>query len=62
MDSIKIKELRKALNMSQESLARTLGVSFQTVNRWESEKRKPSPLALEKLTHLLNKENNNVKD
>jgi len=43
--SEKIKVLRKHLNMSQEDLARELGVSFATVNRWESGKSKPSKLA-----------------
>jgi len=47
-----VKELRVKLGLSQEGLARMLGVSFNTVNRWEAGKAKPSPLArisLEKL-------------
>lgn len=37
-----IKELRKVCNMSQEELARELGVSFASVNRWETGKHIPS--------------------
>ena len=32
----KIRELRKARNLSQESLATLLGVSFQAVSKWET--------------------------
>ncbi len=39
------KDIRKQLTLSQEDLARELGVSFATVNRWENEKSKPSKLA-----------------
>lgn len=38
----KVKYVRKALNISQEELARELGVSFATINRWESGKSLPS--------------------
>ena len=40
-----VKEIRKYLALSQEDLARELGVSFATVNRWENERAKPSKLA-----------------
>lgn len=40
-----IRELRQRLNLSQERFAQQLGVSFQTVNRWESGKANPSPMA-----------------
>ena len=43
--SEKIVVLRKNLAISQEDLAHELGVSFATVNRWESGKSKPSKLA-----------------
>ena len=39
------KEVRRQLALSQEGLARELGVSFATVNRWENAKVKPSKLA-----------------
>lgn len=40
-----IKELRGQLGLSQEDLARELGVSYATVNRWENGQSKPSKLA-----------------
>ncbi|MDP8238067.1 MAG: helix-turn-helix transcriptional regulator [Candidatus Hatepunaea meridiana] len=40
-----IKDLREQLGLSQEYLARELGVSFATVNRWENGQAKPSKLA-----------------
>jgi putative transcriptional regulator len=36
-----VKSVRNALNISQEGLARELGISFSTVNRWENGKTKP---------------------
>lgn len=40
-----LKRVREALGISQEDLARELGVSFATVNRWENGKTTPSRLA-----------------
>ena len=40
-----IKEIRKQLELSQEDLARELGVSFATINRWENGQTSPSKLA-----------------
>ena len=40
-----VKEVRKQLNLSQEDLARELGVSFATINRWEKGRFRPSRLA-----------------
>ena len=37
-----IKLIRQKSLLSQEAFAKTLGVSFTTVNRWESGKSKPS--------------------
>ncbi|MEJ2170403.1 MAG: helix-turn-helix transcriptional regulator [Desulfobacterales bacterium] len=37
-----VKNVRKQLSLSQESLARHLGVSFATINRWENAQVKPS--------------------
>ncbi|MGB3401238.1 MAG: helix-turn-helix transcriptional regulator [Microcoleaceae cyanobacterium] len=48
-----IRALRKRLGLSQEKLAATLGVSFQTVNRWERGHAKPSQLALNAIEQLL---------
>jgi DNA-binding transcriptional regulator YiaG len=40
-----VKEIRRQLEMSQEDLARQIGVSYATVNRWENGLSKPSKLA-----------------
>jgi len=40
-----VKKIRRQLALSQEDLARELGVSFATINRWENDKAKPSKLA-----------------
>ena len=40
-----VKEVRRQLSISQEDLARELGVSYATVNRWENGKANPSKLA-----------------
>jgi len=47
-----IKGLREKLGMTQEQLAREVGVSFKTVNRWERGKSKPSPMASKILVGL----------
>ena len=48
----RIRVLRQALGLTQEQLAARLGVSFPTVNRWENNHAKPSPLAMEKIEAL----------
>ncbi|MEL7037161.1 MAG: helix-turn-helix transcriptional regulator [Cyanobacteria bacterium J06592_8] len=48
-----IRTLRQRLNLSQEKLAASLGVSFQTVNRWERGHAKPSQLALNAIEQKL---------
>ena len=45
----KIRELRTGLGLTQEQFAAKVGVTFSTVNRWESGKSKPSPLALRRI-------------
>lgn len=40
-----LKDVREQLDLSQEDLARELGVSFATVNRWENGQVRPSKLA-----------------
>jgi putative transcriptional regulator len=51
--SDKIRQCRELKGWTQERLARDLGVSLNTVQRWESGKNQPSPLALEKLQKIL---------
>lgn len=49
----RIRELRKALDISQEELARLCGVSRQTINAIENDKYDPSlPLAFKLARHL----------
>ena len=50
--SCKIREMRLEMGLTQEQFAAKLGVSFPTVNRWENQKAKPSPLAIQKLQKL----------
>ena len=38
----KVKIVRKKLYLSQEMMAKELGVAFATVNRWESGRCKPN--------------------
>ena len=47
----KIKKVRIQSLMSQEEFAKTLGVSYSTVNRWEREKTKPNYRALKLIDH-----------
>ncbi len=47
-----VRELRKALGLTQEQFAAKVGVSFSTVNRWENGKGKPSPLAMKQIKKL----------
>jgi len=49
----KIRQCRGRKGLTQEQLARNIGVSLNTVQRWESGKTTPSPLAMEKLQSSL---------
>ncbi len=49
----KIKQCRVSKGWSQEELARHIGVSHNTVQRWEAAKTTPSPLAMERLQQIL---------
>jgi putative transcriptional regulator len=51
-NTLGVLELRKRLGMTQEQLARELGVTVGTVNRWENGRFRPSPLALRGLERL----------
>lgn len=52
MNPEEIKAIRVILGLTQENLARKIGVTCGTVNRWESGNVKPSPLAIQKLNQL----------
>jgi transcriptional regulator with XRE-family HTH domain len=41
-----IRRLRAAFGLTQEQFAAKIGVTFSTINRWENDKGKPSPLAM----------------
>ncbi len=49
----KIRIMRKTLKWSQEDLAREIGVSLSTVQRWETKGGKPIRLARMELQRLL---------
>lgn len=38
----KVKFVRQKFMLSQEDLAKELGISFATINRWENRKTKPN--------------------
>ena len=44
--AVLVKETRKRLGLTQVQFAQALGVSFQSVNRWERNKTKPLPIVL----------------
>jgi putative transcriptional regulator len=48
-----IRSLRLETGLTQEKFAPQLGVTFPTVNRWENNRAKPSPLAVEKIEKMV---------
>jgi DNA-binding transcriptional regulator YiaG len=54
-ESIDIKAIRAELELTQEDLARRLGLSLSTVSKWEQGVTSPSRLAREKLEKILKK-------
>ena len=48
-----IRELRRRTGLTQEKFAAKLGVTFPTINRWENDRAKPSPLAMQKIEELV---------
>lgn len=55
--STDIKEVRKKAMLSQEDFSKALGVSFSTVNRWETGKTLPNFKAMKRID-MFCKENN----
>ncbi|MDR2408719.1 MAG: helix-turn-helix domain-containing protein [Bacteroidales bacterium] len=51
-----IKELRNKLLLTQTEFAALVGVSYETVNRWENEKNEPSMKIKRKIVAII-KEN-----
>jgi putative transcriptional regulator len=50
----RIRKLRLELNMTQESFAHEIGVTFATVNRWENGRTTPNKVA-QKVLRLMEK-------
>ncbi|MBD2104097.1 DNA-binding transcriptional regulator [Leptolyngbya sp. FACHB-261] len=48
-----VRELRQAMNLSQEKFADAIGMTFPSINRWENGHAIPSPLALQQIDTLL---------
>lgn len=48
-----VRSLRLETGLTQEKFAAQLGVTFPTVNRWENNRAKPSPLAVEKIEKMV---------
>ncbi|MBA7544592.1 hypothetical protein ES705_36953 [subsurface metagenome] len=48
----KVKELREKMGWAQEDLAREIGVSLSTVQRWEKKGGEPTRLARRELKRL----------
>ncbi len=47
-----LKALRQMRELTQEQLAREIGVSFSTVNVWENGRRHPQPFLANKIEEL----------
>lgn len=52
MKKEQIRDLRKAMSLTQQQFAELLGVSFVTLNRWENGQSKPSAMGVAKLRGL----------
>jgi DNA-binding transcriptional regulator YiaG len=59
-DNERIRRLRQELNMTQESFAHEIGVTFATVNRWENGRTTPNKVA-QKVLLLLEKKLHKMK-
>ncbi|HHZ05210.1 MAG TPA: helix-turn-helix transcriptional regulator [Clostridiales bacterium] len=52
-----IKDIRKALNLTQTELANELEVSFSTINRWENGKTIPNKMTIKMIHNFCEKNN-----
>lgn len=57
-----ILQLRAKLNLSQEELAKILGVSYISVNRWKNDKYAPTKMVKFKLNQLFREHDIEVKE
>lgn len=53
--SDKIKKLRMKMLLTQQEFASVIGVSFETINRWENGKNEPTMKYKRKLADLFSK-------
>lgn len=53
-EKIDFKSLRKKLKMSREQVAVRLGVSYRTVQRWESKNTEPPTVAIMAINSIVN--------
>lgn len=51
--SDKVKYVREKLHLSQQMLAKELGIAFSTVNRWENCKGKPQYAGCQKVLPII---------
>ena len=54
-----VREFWAGLGLTQEQFAAKIGVIVTTVNRWENDRGKPSPLAMFRIKKLQQKINRN---
>ena len=57
-----VRETRQRLTLAQVKFAAKLGVSFQSINRWENGRTKPLPIALKQIEPLLHQMGDRGKD
>ena len=57
-----VRETRQRQRLTQEQFALKLGVSYQSVNRWENGRTKPLPLALKQIKRMVLRMGNRGKD
>jgi putative transcriptional regulator len=50
-----VRAIRRSRGLTQEQLARELGVTFSTVNGWENGKHRPLPLLVKTLCEIAGK-------
>lgn len=50
-----VRELRQLTQLTQEQFAGQIGVSYETVSRWENGRMQPSSLALKQLQQIVQK-------
>lgn len=56
MQAKDVRALRESLGLTQEKFARLLNVTTTSINRWENGVAKPSPMAMEKIEAVKEKE------